>query len=96
MKTAVESKKKGSKSLNTVEKPQGFQAQEIEEAIRNEFRDVEGTISIRHLWTECDVHRFRINWWVNGTIRSSRFVHVFKEKDKITVRKVTDVVHSGL
>jgi hypothetical protein len=91
MKTAVKPKTKTQKSSNQRAKPTESQAKEILTALANEFASVEGMMSPRHLWTECGMHRYRINWWINGGIASSEFVYVHQEDDgSIVIRKATD------
>ncbi len=59
---------------------------DLDNAIRENFKDMPGQISIRPLWEFADVHRFRVNWWVSGKLATSLFLHVYKDKKKIVVR----------
>jgi len=81
MKTAVKSKGEKPKVAKEAAQSTILHAQEIEEAIRSKFRKIEGTISIRHLWEFCDVHRFRVNWWISSKITTSKFLMTFQEDD---------------
>ena len=76
--TTTKTEKTGPESVLDKEK--------LDKAIRENFRDTPGQISIRHLWTVVDVHRYRVNWWESGQLATSLFLHVYKDKKKIIVR----------
>jgi len=56
-------------------------------AIKRAFVGVTGRIDPRFLWTDCDVHRFRVNCWSNAGIQHSEFVLVIEKGKKLTVRR---------
>lgn len=80
------------KTSNQGIKQKDFLAKEAVETLREEFKNIEGTMYIKYLWTSCDVHRFRVNWWIGPAIVSSKFVHLFTdEKGKVIIRETTNV-----
>jgi len=94
MKTPIpkKSKKKTTKtSKNTVKAASLGEddLQKIEEMIQKHFKNKQGDISIRHLWSIEDVHRFRVNFWIKKESPNSCFggPHSISDSAFIVVRK---------
>jgi hypothetical protein len=61
----------------------------ILDAIHDAFPQISEKISIRHLWTDENVHRFRVNWRSKEgeqLIVRSEFVKVIEEGKELIVR----------
>ncbi len=69
-------------------KENSFSAKEFNMAIQSTFKNIEGTIAIRHLWAKNSMHRFRVNWWSNEEISTSKFVVVTTNDKKMKVEEV--------
>lgn len=61
---------------------------DIEKAVKKAYKDVGGEIFIRHLWAKDDVHRFRVNWWENSKITTSKFLHITTPGNKVKIKEI--------
>lgn len=53
----------------------------------NEQYTVDGRLDIKPLWEEEHEWRVRANWWRNGHIAQSKFLHVKQNKTKISIEE---------
>lgn len=59
--------------------------EEIIKALEEDLPKNQGKRNIKHLWTDQNTHRFRVNWWDSDKIISSVFVRVFAENERIEI-----------
>jgi hypothetical protein len=82
----VKTVKKAEKTSET--KKPAITGDDLLSAIKDTFPNIEGKIYLCHLWVEEDVHRFRINWYKDGAITHSKFLHVRSNTSKKTKNKL--------
>lgn len=59
--------------------------EEIIKALEKDLPENQGKRSIKHLWTDQNSHRFRINWWESGKIINSVFVRILVDNERIEI-----------
>ncbi len=61
---------------------------DIKVFLRKKYEEVEGKMRVIHLWSDPFLHRFRLNWWSEVSLLSSKFIKVTVEDGKMSVKEV--------
>ncbi|KKL23488.1 hypothetical protein LCGC14_2424890 [marine sediment metagenome] len=57
----------------------------VEQVARYEYAGTIGSCVPRYLFTDADIHRFRVNWWSAGRISFSVYLYIKETDDGLKI-----------